>query len=63
MDAPDAALRPSGRKVPAGFRYTRRSEGESRVTDPPPEGQGHSVWERMRRRKVVQWSVAYAAGA
>jgi adenylate cyclase len=33
------------------------------VTDPSPEGQGHNVWERMRRRKVVQWGVAYAAGA
>jgi len=33
------------------------------VTDPPPERQGESTWDRLRRRKVVQWGVAYAAGA
>ena len=33
------------------------------MTDPPPEGQGNSLWERLRRRKVVQWGIAYAAGA
>ena len=33
------------------------------MTDPPPEGQGNSLWKRLRRRKVVQWGIAYAAGA
>jgi TolB-like protein len=33
------------------------------VTDPPPEGQDNSIWDRLRRRKVVQWGIAYAAGA
>jgi TolB-like protein len=33
------------------------------VTDGPHEGQGITSWERLRRRKVVQWSIAYAAGA
>jgi TolB-like protein/Flp pilus assembly protein TadD len=33
------------------------------VTDPPPQGQGESTWDRLRRRKVVQWGIAYAAGA
>jgi adenylate cyclase len=32
------------------------------VTDVPQE-EGSSVLERLRRRKVVQWGVAYAAGA
>ncbi len=27
------------------------------------DGQGSSLWDRLRRRKVVQWGVAYAAGA
>ena len=25
--------------------------------------QGSSIWDRLRRRKVVQWGIAYAAGA
>jgi TolB-like protein/Tfp pilus assembly protein PilF len=32
------------------------------VTD-PPEGQDLSIWSRLRRRKVVQWGLAYLAGA
>ena len=24
---------------------------------------GGSTWDRLRRRKVVQWGIAYAAGA
>jgi len=32
------------------------------VIDPPPQREG-SAWDRMRRRKVVQWGVAYAAAA
>ena len=27
------------------------------------EGEGNNVWNRLRRRKVVQWGIAYAAGA
>jgi hypothetical protein len=33
------------------------------VTDRPQDGEGGSTWSRLRRRKVVQWGVAYAAGA
>jgi len=33
------------------------------VNDAPAERGGDSAWTRLRRRKVVQWSVAYAAGA
>ena len=27
------------------------------------EGEGDNIWDRLRRRKVVQWGIAYAAGA
>ena len=33
------------------------------MTDGPQEGEGDSIWDRLRRRKVVQWGIAYAAGA
>jgi adenylate cyclase len=33
------------------------------VSNSPTEVQGESMWERLRRRKVVQWGIAYAAGA
>ncbi len=33
------------------------------MTDGPQDGEQDSVWNRLRRRKVVQWSLAYAAGA
>jgi TolB-like protein/Tfp pilus assembly protein PilF len=33
------------------------------VNGGPQEGQEFSVWDRLRRRKVVQWGVAYVAGA
>src|SRR5262245_22360732 len=33
------------------------------VTDTPTQPPDDSVWDRLRRRKLVQWSVAYAAGA
>jgi TolB-like protein/Tfp pilus assembly protein PilF len=49
--------------LPAGVRYTRPTQGESRVTDGPRDGEEASVWQRLRRRKVVQWGIAYAAGA
>jgi TolB-like protein/cytochrome c-type biogenesis protein CcmH/NrfG len=32
------------------------------VTDGPQDGEGNSIWDRLRRRKVVQWGLAYAAG-
>jgi TolB-like protein len=31
------------------------------VTEEPQQGDGPSVWDRLRRRKVVQWSIAYVA--
>ncbi len=37
-------------------------QGESRVTD-ATEGEKDNIWARLRRRKVVQWGIAYAAGA
>jgi len=33
------------------------------VTDAPTEREGEGAWTRLRRRKVVQWALAYAAGA
>jgi len=33
------------------------------VTDGPQDGEGSSIWDRLRRRKVVQWGIAYVAGA
>ena len=33
------------------------------MTDTPAEREAESTWTRLRRRKVVQWGVAYAAGA
>ncbi len=33
------------------------------MTDVPAEPERAGVWERLRRRKVVQWGLAYAAGA
>jgi len=32
------------------------------VTEPTEQG-GENLWTRLRRRKVVQWGIAYAAGA
>ena len=29
----------------------------------PQDGEGNNLWSRLRRRKVVQWGIAYAAGA
>jgi TolB-like protein/Tfp pilus assembly protein PilF len=29
----------------------------------PQDEEGESVWQRLRRRKVVQWGITYAAGA
>jgi hypothetical protein len=33
------------------------------VTDAPTEREGEGAWAKLRRRKVVQWGIAYAAGA
>lgn len=33
------------------------------MSDGPQDGEGSSIWERLRRRKVVQWGLAYCAGA
>ena len=33
------------------------------MTDGLTEGGGQSTWAKLRRRKVVQWGIAYAAGA
>jgi TolB-like protein/Flp pilus assembly protein TadD len=33
------------------------------VTDAPREREGEGAWANLRRRKVVQWGLAYAAGA
>jgi TolB-like protein len=43
-------------------RYTR-SRREDALTDTPTERDSEGAWERLRRRKVVQWGLAYAAGA
>ena len=32
------------------------------MNDTPAERGTESTWARLRRRKVVQWTVAYAAG-
>ena len=33
------------------------------MTDTPTEREGEGAWTRLRRRKVVQWGIAYGAGA
>jgi tetratricopeptide (TPR) repeat protein len=33
------------------------------VTDPPTEPDNEGAWAKLRRRKVVQWGMTYAAGA
>jgi TolB-like protein/Flp pilus assembly protein TadD len=33
------------------------------VTDAPPVREGEGAWAKLRRRKVAQWGLAYAAGA
>ena len=33
------------------------------MTDTPAEREDSSIWTKLRRRKVVQWGLAYAAGA
>jgi len=33
------------------------------VAGTPTDGGGEGTWAKLRRRKVVQWGLAYAAGA
>ena len=33
------------------------------MTNEPQDGEETTFWERLRRRKVVQWGIVYAAGA
>jgi len=33
------------------------------MADAPAEREDEGAWAKLRRRKVVQWGVAYAAGA
>ena len=33
------------------------------LTDPPTELEATDPWVKLRRRKIVQWGIAYAAGA
>ena len=33
------------------------------MTDAPTEREGEGAWTKLRRRKVVQWGIAYLAGA
>ena len=40
-----------------------RTGGDRHVTDTPTQPSGEGVWDSLRRRKVVQWGVAYVAAA
>ena len=53
--------RPSPRASAVRLHCPRH--GGRRLTDTPAERGAESTWTRLRRRKVVQWGVAYAAGA
>ena len=33
------------------------------MTDAPTESAGESAWAKLRRRKVVQWGIAFVAAA
>ena len=43
-------------------RYTRSPREHGRDRADRTQG-GENLWTRLRRRKVVQWGIAYAAGA
>ena len=49
-------------RPPAGNLATLERITEDRVTD-ASEGENESTWTKLRRRKVVQWGIVYAAGA
>ena len=55
-----AAARPPRR---ASEGCAARADGRVKVTDTPAERVGEGIWTRLRRRKVVQWGLAYVAGA
>jgi hypothetical protein len=40
-----------------------RCNGEGGATEGRTNGEEPSCWQRLRRRKVVQWGIAYAATA
>ena len=42
---------------------TLRAGRSKYVTDAPTERLGESPWSKLRRRQVVQWGLAYSAGA
>src|SRR5512137_1657069 len=42
---------------------TLSPQGGSNVTGAQQERDGEGAWYRLRRRKVVQWGLAYAAGS
>jgi len=44
-------------------RATARSIGNWHVSDTSIQRPDEGIWARLRRRKLVQWSVAYVAGA
>ena len=46
-----------------GQAATLRRHGGRRLTDTPTEREDISIWADLRRRRVVQWALAYAAGA
>ena len=50
-----SALRLHSRSEGLGGRYT--------LADTPTERDDEAAWAKLSRRKVVQWGLAYAAGA
>jgi TolB-like protein/Tfp pilus assembly protein PilF len=50
-------------RVPRAKPLHSRRQGGDRVTDPATDSPVESAWTKLRRRKVVQWGVAYAAGS
>ena len=57
------AMRSASPHRRAARRCAARSGGDRHVNDTAPQRQDQSIWDRLRRRKVVQWSVAYVAAA
>jgi len=39
-----------------------RKQGEARMAEPMQQA-GDGLWDKLRRRKVVQWGIAYSVGA
>ena len=42
---------------------TLRPSGGTQVTGTPTEREGEGALSKLRHRKVVQWGIAYSAGA